>query len=83
MDVAGPVEEEEPGPAEGVMGPSRNLEDADVVVAGLELGEDFHVLREDAVVLGFGLGLLEGGCVAGGAALLVLVLMLALALAFR
>lgn len=53
VDVAGGVQKEEAGAAEGVVGFSRDFQDADVVVPRLELGKDFHVLRRDAVVLGF------------------------------
>lgn len=60
VDVSGGVEEEEAGAAEGVVGFSGNFEDADVVVSGLELGEDFDVFYGDAIFLGF-VGLGRGG----------------------
>lgn len=51
VDVAGAVEEEEARAGEGVVGATRDVEDADVVVAGLEFGQDLHVLHGNALVL--------------------------------
>lgn len=39
-----------------MVGSSRNFEDTNVIVPGLEFGEDFDILCWDAVVLGSGLG---------------------------
>lgn len=57
MDVSRGIKEEEPRAGERVVGPSRNLENADIVVPGFEFGEDFDVVDGDAVVLGPCLGL--------------------------
>lgn len=58
VDVSGTVEEEEPGAAEWMVGFSRNLENADVVVSRLELDEELYVFHGDTVFLGFGFGYL-------------------------
>lgn len=39
-----------------MVGSSRNFEDTNVIVPGLEFGEDFDILGGDAVLLGSGLG---------------------------
>lgn len=54
MDVPGPVKQEESRASERVVSPPGDLEDSNIVVPGLELDEDLHVLRGDPVILGLG-----------------------------
>lgn len=55
MNVAGAIEEEESRAGEGVVGLSRNLQNPDVVLPGLEFHDGFDVVDGDAIVLGLGL----------------------------
>lgn len=67
MYVPGGVEEEESGAGQGVVGVPGDMQDPNVVVAGLEVHEDFYVFRRNAAV-----ALLFGGhwaAAAGGGGL--------------
>lgn len=56
MDVSRAIEEQEPRAGKRVVSFSGNLENANVIVPGLELDENFDVFNGNAVVLGLGYG---------------------------
>lgn len=51
VDVARAVEEKEAGTCEGMISAAGDLENADVVVEGVEFGEGLHLVRRDAIVV--------------------------------